>query len=268
VDRVTVQWCLIAECLGAHSFGSIIGSINGSLSYHHNLYVSNRSRLPRPAGFEDQGGVLTWDFRNNVVYNWGTLTGYNGNYGHRPDHTAEQGNLVANTYNAGPSSKPSPLFRHVVRASKMFAEGNVMNGRAVGWESMAYADGVTEVGVRVETPFPFAKIPNETAAQAFAAVLQRAGAHLPRRDAVDERLLREVREGGGRLVAGVSEISGWPNLATQAPLADRDNDGMPDEWESRHGLNPDDPADRNRIGASGYTMVEIYINSLDGRRSD
>lgn len=268
VDRVTVQWCIIAECLGEHSFGSIIGSINGSLSYHHNLYISNRSRLPRPAGFEDQGGVLTWDFRNNVVYNWGTLTGYNGNYGQRPDRTAEQGNLVANTYLAGPSSKPSPLFRHVVRASKMFAEGNVMNGRPVGWESVNYANGATEIGVRVDTPFPFARIATDTAAQAFVAVLQRAGAYLPRRDAVDERLLREVREGGGRLVAGVAEIPGWPRLASLPPPADRDNDGMPDEWEGKHGLNPDDAEDRNKVGADGYTMLEVYINSLDGRRSE
>jgi hypothetical protein len=268
VDRVTVQWCLIAEGLGRHGYGSIIGSINGSLSYHHNLYVSNISRLPRPAGFEDQGGVVTWDFRNNVIYNWGHTTGYNGNYGSRPDHTAERGNLVANTYLAGPSSRPAALFRHVVRASKMFAEGNIMNGRAAGWEAMAYANGTTEAGVRVDLPFPFAPVATQTADQAFAAVLQRVGASLPRRDAVDERLLREVKDGGGHLVADAAGISGWPTLASVPPPADRDNDGMPDEWEIRHGLNPE-KADHNLDADNdGYTNLEEFLSGTDPRRGE
>lgn len=53
------------------------------------------------------------------------------------------------------------------------------------------------------------------------------------------------------------------------PLPDGDNDGMPDEWEKAHGLNPADPGDANKIvpaGASdndrhkGYTYIEYYIN--------
>ena len=36
---------------------------------------------------------------------------------------------------------------------------------------------------------------------------------------------------------------------------------MPDEWERRHRLNPDDAADGSQAkGASGYTNVEEYLN--------
>ena len=38
---------------------------------------------------------------------------------------------------------------------------------------------------------------------------------------------------------------------------------MPDAWEASHGLEPDDPDDRNgdRDG-DGYTNLEEYLNSL------
>ncbi len=43
---------------------------------------------------------------------------------------------------------------------------------------------------------------------------------------------------------------------------DTDNDGMPDAWETKKGLNPNDANDRNKVDASGYTMLEIYLNEL------
>jgi hypothetical protein len=37
---------------------------------------------------------------------------------------------------------------------------------------------------------------------------------------------------------------------------------MPDAWEIKKGLNPNDANDRNKADASGYTMLEIYLNEL------
>ncbi len=34
---------------------------------------------------------------------------------------------------------------------------------------------------------------------------------------------------------------GWPEMATGTPPQDRDNDGMPDDWETANGLNPERP---------------------------
>jgi hypothetical protein len=54
-------------------------------------------------------------------------------------------------------------------------------------------------------------------------------------------------------------------------LTDGDGDGLPDEWEKAHGLNPADASDANGVvpaGASkddrhkGYTYIEYYINEL------
>jgi hypothetical protein len=46
---------------------------------------------------------------------------------------------------------------------------------------------------------------------------------------------------------------------------DSDHDGIPDDWEVAHGLNPHDPSDANKVaGADGYTNLEKYLNSLVG----
>ena len=43
--------------------------------------------------------------------------------------------------------------------------------------------------------------------------------------------------------------------------ADTDNDGIPDAWETTHGLDPKDPVDANYL-VGGYTNVERYLNRL------
>lgn len=45
-------------------------------------------------------------------------------------------------------------------------------------------------------------------------------------------------------------------------LNDADNDGIPDEWETSHGLNPTDAADGRATAADGYTNLELYLNDL------
>lgn len=62
-----------------------------------------------------------------------------------------------------------------------------------------------------------------------------------------------------------SEVGGWDNYATihRPGNWDTDSDGMPDEWEKKNGLDPNNPDDRNRdINNNGYTNLETYINSL------
>jgi hypothetical protein len=44
---------------------------------------------------------------------------------------------------------------------------------------------------------------------------------------------------------------------------DKDKDGMPDEWEKKNGLNPNDASDAARFTLSkSYTNLEVYINSI------
>ena len=67
------------------------------------------------------------------------------------------------------------------------------------------------------------------------------------------------------MIDSQKEVGGWPTLRGQSPLPDSDQDGMPDDWERRHGLNPADPRDRNDDpNKTGYTNLEEYLNELVG----
>jgi hypothetical protein len=59
-------------------------------------------------------------------------------------------------------------------------------------------------------------------------------------------------------------VGGWPELKSAPASQDTDGDGIPDEWEKAHGLNPNDPHDAARPApdGSGYSNLELYINSL------
>ncbi|MHC4700552.1 MAG: hypothetical protein ACYTFQ_08240, partial [Planctomycetota bacterium] len=69
--------------------------------------------------------------------------------------------------------------------------------------------------------------------------------------------------GKNGIIESQEEVGGWPELKNAPAPADADHDGMPNKWESAKGLNPDDPADGNKVAADGYTMLEKYLNSID-----
>ena len=83
-------------------------------------------------------------------------------------------------------------------------------------------------------------------------MLKTAGSSL-RHDVVDERVAGEVRSETGRHINSQSEVGGFPSLNPGPALNDADGDGIPDEWETNHGLNPTDAAD-GRASASGVRL--------------
>jgi hypothetical protein len=130
-------------------------------------------------------------------------------------------------------------------------------------------------------PFPYAPVTTQTAVQAYDGVLNNAGATLPKRDSVDLRIIRETQTGtvtySGKtyprdkfgdstricgIIDSQTDVGGWPVLNAVAAPLDGDHDGMPDDWENARGLNPSNPDDRNALASGGYTMLEVYLNSL------
>jgi hypothetical protein len=102
----------------------------------------------------------------------------------------------------------------------------------------------------------------QTVGEAAELVLAHAGASR-HRDAVDLRVVENVRQHQGRVIDSEEEVGGWPVLRSEPAPVDSDHDGMPDDWEKAHGLNPNDPNDRNGVAdADGYTNLEKYLNSL------
>src|SRR5260221_312015 len=81
----------------------------------------------------------------------------------------------------------------------------------------------------LQAPSPFTAPPVQTqsAQEAFELVLQNAGASLPKRDAVDARIVSDVRNGTGRIINNENEAGGWPDYKSGNPPVCSANDGIP-----------------------------------------
>jgi hypothetical protein len=289
-DYVTVQWCIISESLynsshpkGAHGYGGIWGGADHT-SFHHNLLAHHSSRNPRLSGTGTTVGCYNVDLRNNVIYNWGFNSAYGGE--------ASTANFVNNYYKPGPATKigvRARIYQPSDTLGRWYIQGNYVEGSSVvsndNWAggvnpSIAPANLNT---LKAAAPFPSLPVTTHTAQQAFDLVLQYAGAAFPKRDTVDGRVTAETRTGtvtfGGKTYAKVqgfdttkvygiidtqTDVGGWPVLGSIPAPIDSDHDGMPDNWEASQGLDLNNASDRNKVGAGGYTMLEIYLNSLVG----
>ena len=129
--------------------------------------------------------------------------------------------------------------------------------------------GGVDVSARLANPIAMPRISTDTAEVAYQQALSNVGACLPARDAVDTRIIEGVRQGSGRVPLTMKDVGGWPELKHGAALDDSDDDGMPDIWEQRHGLNPKDRFD-NAIDSDGdvYTNIEEFINGTDPNAKD
>lgn len=260
---VTVQYCMITQALhdaghhkGDHGFGGLISG--DRITYHHNLYAHNRSRNPRPAS-----GFI--DFRNNVIYNWNREAGYAGTI------NKQRLNYINNYLKPGPSTTAGRYIAFHTGGPEtfVFARGNVMEGILnEGQDDLAIIN-VRDWANIVEQPFEVIAPYTESATAAYERVLAEAGATLPRRDALDQRIIDDVRNGTGMFIDTPAQAGGWPELRSAEPPADQDNDGMPDAFEQLHKLNPADAEDRNADpDGDGYTNLEEYLNATNPHQPD
>jgi len=277
--NVTVQWCIIAEGLnrsfhpkGEHGHGSLLRSREGTMTFHHNVYAHNNSRNPRPGSYVDAPGLL-FDFRNNLVYNWGKNAGYSG------EHRLRM-NYVNNYLKPGPSTSESQR-RYAFSAgglrTSIFLAGNHLEGYPEtaedNWqmirpsssmkESAHWGDDLKEA-VGAQRPFPAPPIVLENARDAYRSILRGVGATLPARDAADLRLIEEIKTGTGRIIDSQDDVGGWPALESAPPPEDGDLDGMPNQWEREHNLDPQDAMDNAAdADGDGYSNIEEYLNGTD-----
>ena len=138
--------------------------------------------------------------------------------------------------------------------------------------------GTDCVPIKLDAPAPTGEVTTHSASTAFNKVLAYAGASLCR-DNVDERYATEARNGTATYsgsVTGkkgridlVSDVNGYTeaNFGTGSREYDfdTDQDGMPDEWETANGLNPNDATDGKTYSLDArrwYTNLEVYLNSL------
>lgn len=276
LTRLTVQWCFITEGLNpdGHGYGSLIRGTGGAkYSFLHNLYAHNTGRNPRPGNYDsnphdrDPEGLLL-DFRNNVIYNWGGgYAGYNAD-----KVSVTRLNYVGNYLVPGADSGPTrTAYSTGSPYGGAYFAGNAYEGQVPEdpWSLVRFAATWTPQQIRAyqrAEPYETGPVTTEPAAAAYEQVLDVGGAARPARDAVDRRIVGDVRNRTGRIIRSQTEHGGWPELKAGPAPADGDRDGMPDAWESARGLNPSDAEDRNHVGPQGYTRLEEYLDELHRRR--
>ena len=285
--NITLQRSLIAEPLNmsihSHYVGSdkghgFAGSISGDIgSFHHNLLANCAGRNWSLAGGLTGGGKFAGhlDIRNNVVYNWHHRTNDGG---------VRNLNLVGNYYIPGPASKVFHLLKAIMEmklpddVQQYYVAANVMEGRpqydADNWKNggvIGEYDRYPEMVLA--KPFCPSFITEHSAKEAYESVMADVGANYPRYDAIDARTVKDVlrrgftykgsRTGLPGIPDSVKDVGGYVELKGGEVPADRDHDGMPDAWEQRNHLNPDDASDGNQDAVGdGYTNLERYLNSI------
>lgn len=290
VQNLTIQYCISSEALNAgnHAFGGTWGGQDST--FHHNLFACNTARNP------SIGMSGEFDYRNNVIFNWRHRTMDGG------DETSMI-NVINNYYKPGPATNDDMKFiiarieqRNMYspgrrwekgswypkasgRPGKWYVAGNVVEGypdvTADNWRGMKMSgDGEVPAEARVLTPFEAWPMHQQSAVAAYEEVLAKAGATLPKRDAVDARVIEMVRTGqptvGNGIIDDPAHVGGYPQYTfnpAEVPV-DTDKDGMPDSWETQYNLSPDDPADGALDSdGDGYTNVEEYLNGTNPREA-
>jgi hypothetical protein len=285
--NTTVQWCIVSEGLynaghmkGNRSYGGVWGGQYAS--YHHNLLAHLNNRVVRFNGARAHDTVALIDYRNNVIYNWGNT---NACYGGEVNIAGgvSQINIVNNYYKPGPAAPSELKFAHASYqkenskgTGQWYLNGNIMEGdnslTKKNFKGLDLAEAGYPKNAEAEVAFSISvPLPVQSAKDAYEDVLKYAGAMLPKRDKIDERIINEARNktaigkgiyGKPGLIDLPYLVGGWPEYKSSPAPIDTDEDGMPDEWEKKNGLNANDANDRNKLYSNGYTMLEIYLNEL------
>ncbi|MEO5683068.1 MAG: polysaccharide lyase [Chitinophagaceae bacterium] len=294
--NITIQNSIFAEALDTwnHAFGSTLGGEN--CAFVRNLWANNAGRNP------SVGWNGIFNFVNNVVFNWVHRSIDGGDYRaqfniinnyFQPGPSTPKNNVGHRILK--PESGRSKLKEKVY--GRAYVNGNIMEGHPEitkdNWNGGVQIEEMANTGeytseIKWKTPLPMPLVTLLPATEAKTYVLANAGAILPVRDPVDTRIVEQVRTGKivysdnvklpesqfkhrrlpidsykQGIITDPAQVGGYPDYKG-TPYKDSDSDGIPDEWEKKNGLNSNNAADAAAYAKnkSGYTNIEIYLNSI------
>ncbi|NRB40946.1 MAG: hypothetical protein HRU20_21165 [Pseudomonadales bacterium] len=249
-----------------------VGGHNYNISIHHNLFVNNDQRGPLIKGY----GV--YELVNNFNHNYGS-------FGSQLGHIHAEGlriNVIGNIW-----YKKSPGNRYAVgleivknNKAQVYVKDNIgvfrMNKNQPEWDIMGIDSHPNKSGYwtnpapeyfQKKTPWSGSSNPITIQSSSYLldTLVMNVGAIKPERDVLDDRAISDLlnKTGSFKSAKNLSAMK-HPVLTSSVPLSDKDNDGMPDQYEQQNGLDMNNPKDRNNLNDSGYTRLEVYLNKLAG----
>ncbi|MEM8501179.1 MAG: hypothetical protein AAF542_24405 [Pseudomonadota bacterium] len=299
-SNITIQWSIISESLNQVLSGNdpsqnvdrtgkatLLGSTSEDfkISFHHNLLAMNPGRNARFAGDAVNNQGLA-EFVNNYVYGWTSFG-------------LELGQYTYGAFNLLPTNVINNYFESIPATSDQRCPGGIDAGmtlRPVVYVAGNYNDTVTNTAKTLTNPGsedpwkfmclgggnPFMTIqsnkgyqkstPNRRSQPAITVqpgesirnpILAHAGVSLPKRDAVDNRVVQLVRSKQGKIINDPAAVGGYPTLQSGSVPKDSDGDGLPDTFETSVGLNPNSAGDGTQdMDGDGYTNLEEYLNNI------
>ena len=172
---------------------------------------------------------------------------------------------------------------HAFGPQDYYVDGNVMEGHYGADEPLEGVRGQRNEPIEdflVDKPFFESYVTTQSADEAYENVLADVGCNVPMLDEHDQRVIEETRAGTTTYKGSICGLAGPARFAGRrrrlgrlsrrrtAPADwDTDHDGLPNAWETQHGLNPNSPAgdftDANADpDGDGFTNLEDYLNSL------
>ena len=287
--NITIQNSILGQGLQNHSCGGLIQTDTESgITLFRNLYTDNKTRNPKVKGLNQ--------FVNNVVYNWGSGAAYNmgGDSSGQSETTIEDNYFIVgpvdnwqNVRQEDNSIKvekvpmsPTPPFLGGNADFRAYYKGNYYDndkdGSLNGFELTQANWAEYCKGEPTFLSAPSDKHPaisqQTSATEAYNWIVRNVGASLPVRDEVDQYLIDELTSLGkkGTIIQNEQDVQqfslgGVGTIQNGEKPLDSDNDGMPDEFEDKYGLDKNDPSDAAKIANNGYTNIENYIFTLDAK---
>lgn len=295
-SNLTIQWSLMTNGVRTHSMGGL--QEWNSETIHHCLLGNQNDRNPKAKGIMDftnnvlynwgqysfvAGGNSAGNAWANIVNNY-FIAGLDTVY---PEYAVMRSN--------------GKYFLHLAGNLIDSNKNGILDGVNTGIDMIAPVQSASDYLDRTtfgrETPLVLVKnrmnMPEleyvDTAEEAYYKVLNFAGSSIYHNqdgstvlfhDDIDTEIIAGVKNQTGKILLNNAESSNeegecftqeFINNRPQANVndetsewyrPDRDKDGMPDAWEIKNGLNPDDAKDGNNMAPSGYTWIEEYLNEL------
>ena len=289
---------------GSHGYGGIWGgdkaSFHHNLLAHHDSRNPrfDHGYLAEHAGIVDYINNVVYNWGGNSTYGGENKSGLEPKKFNMINNYYKPGPYTLTTSHANrllnPTTKCSNCNssdQYDVVPGKFYINGNKVNGTTVslttsstscsnisfdsGYNFNTFASNCLSDSRFISSDNDFNlynTISTHSADDAFTKTVQYAGASLSR-DAVDTRIANETTEGTftypgsngstNGLIDTQSDVGGWPTYSGTA-LTDTDNDGIPDDWETAHGLsnNVNNAATYNLDSRGYYTDLEVYANYL------